>query len=227
MFFEVWNWHANMGEIALATSNDGLRWTYEQVVLVEQFHLSYPHVFHEDGQWYMVPESHQAGGVRLYRAKEFPSQWELVSELLTGPYFADTTLFKHAGLWWLMTDSNAAMNDTLRLFYSDSLLGPWKEHRCSPIVQSDPVHARPAGKVLQLPDRMLRFAQNCAPHYGADVRVLEITTLTTTDYAQRPVLDRPLLGPTGEGWNAGGMHHVDLHAVDDGWLAAVDGGVEE
>jgi hypothetical protein len=33
------------GEIGLATSEDGLKWDYKQVVLNEPFHLSYPYVF--------------------------------------------------------------------------------------------------------------------------------------------------------------------------------------
>ena len=70
MFFEIWNWQKKQGEIGLASAAD-LRgpWHYERVVLVEDFHLSYPCVIEADGQRYMVPESHDAGGVRLYRAK--------------------------------------------------------------------------------------------------------------------------------------------------------------
>jgi len=37
MFFEAMNWKANKGEIALATSDDGLDWRYEQIVLAEEF----------------------------------------------------------------------------------------------------------------------------------------------------------------------------------------------
>ncbi len=228
MFFEAWNWHERKGEIVLATSDDALRWKYEQSVLAEPFHLSYPHVFSDAGEWYMVPESHQAGGVRLYRSKQFPYEWELVGEILTGPYFADSTLFRHGDVWWLFTDAKAETNDTLRLFYSEALLGPWKEHPCSPIVQGDPSCARPAGKVLLLPQdtkapNLVRFAQNCQPHYGTDVRAVEIMSLTATDYAERPVLGRPLLGPSAHGWNARGMHHVDLHRMQSGWIATVDG----
>ena len=32
------------------------------------------------------------------------------------------------------------------------------------------------------------------------------------------------LAPSGRGWNAGGMHHVDAHCLAPGqWLACVDG----
>ena len=71
MFMEVLNWCSNKGEIGLATSEDGLHWDYQQLVLVEPFHLSYPCVFKHSGQYYMVPETRQSDSVRLYRAEPF------------------------------------------------------------------------------------------------------------------------------------------------------------
>ena len=54
-------------------------------MLAEPFHLSYPYVFAWRGEYYMVPECHAAGAVRLYRAAEFPTRWVQVADLLTGP----------------------------------------------------------------------------------------------------------------------------------------------
>src|SRR5713226_8442616 len=57
MFFEVLNQATDRGEIGLATSSDGLSWTYQRIVLVEPFHLSYPYVFECQGECYMLPET--------------------------------------------------------------------------------------------------------------------------------------------------------------------------
>ncbi len=224
MFFEVMNWKSNKGEIALATSDNGLQWRYEQIVLDEEFHLSYPHVFAHDGQFYMVPESFQDNSIRLYRAKRYPHEWELEAVLLAGQYFADATIFQHNDNWWLFAECNADANDTLRLYRADALKGPWHEHPQSPVVRGDPKHARPAGRVLVTPHQIVRFAQNCGPGYGTDVRAIEIAQLSRTHYAERPIGNGAILGPSNGGWNAGGMHHIDLAQGDDGsWLAAVDG----
>jgi pimeloyl-ACP methyl ester carboxylesterase len=73
-------------------------------------------------------------------------------------------------------------------------------------------------------DRVIRFAQNCQPRSGSDVRAIEITELTPTRYSERPLADRPILTAGHASWNAAGMHHIDVHRLDDGrWLAAVDG----
>ena len=224
MFFEVDSWSSWKGEIGLATSADGRAWRCEGIVLAESFHLSYPGVFAGDaGEMFMVPESSQAAAVRLYRARRYPYDWEHVGDLVTGLPFADPTVVRHGGRWWLFTETSGGADDTLRLFHAAALHGPWVEHRASPIVRGDAMIARPAGRIVATGGRLVRFAQNCRPAYGTDVRALEIVRLTVDDYAERPLTAAPILGP-GTGWNSGGMHHVDPVEVAAGrWLAAVDG----
>jgi hypothetical protein len=78
--------------------------------------------------------------------------------------------------------------------------------------------------VLVHDDRVIRFAQNCGPRYGTEVRALEITELTPTRYAEQELPRSPVLVGGHAAWNATGMHHVDAHRLDDGrWIAAVDG----
>src|SRR5262249_25037805 len=145
----VMDWKTDRGVIGLATSRDGRKWTYQKVVLAEPFHLSYPYVFQWQNDYYMVPESYQAGAVRLYRARNFPYEWLHVADLLTGPYFADASPFRYAGAWWLFADtSDGQKHDTLRLYHADDLFGPWVEHLQSPIIAGNPQIARPAGRVL-------------------------------------------------------------------------------
>lgn len=224
MFLEVMNWRTWKGEIGLAESGDGLSWAYAGVVLAEPFHLSYPQVFAADGETWMIPETSAEGRVALYRARRFPDDWEHAADLLAGMPFADATVARHAGRWWMFTETSGGRDDTLRLFHAAALLGPWHEHPRSPVVQGEVALARPAGRVVAHAGRLVRFAQDCGPAYGTAVRAVEITRLTVDDYAERPLAGGPVLGPAGRGWNAGGMHHVDAVPRDDGtWLAAVDG----
>ena len=60
LFFEVMDRDTVKGQIGLATSQNGLTWTYQRIVLKEPFHLSYPYVFEFDGDYYMIPESYQS-----------------------------------------------------------------------------------------------------------------------------------------------------------------------
>ena len=225
MFFEVMPQQGERGEIGLATSADGVQWQYQHIVLREPFHLSYPYVFEWEGAYYMVPESYQAEAVRLYRAARFPDQWSCVATLLRGPYFADTSVWRYADRWWCFTEASPDFShDVLRLFFAADLQEPWREHPRSPLLERNPHTARPAGRVVVHNERVLRFTQDCAPVYGALVRAFEVTRLSTTHYAERPVSAVPVSQGSGTGWNAAGMHHLDPHRLSDGsWIASVDG----
>ena len=225
MHFEVLNRLSGKGEIAFASSADGFAWHYGGIVLRERFHLSYPYVFAWRNDMYMVPESAQAKAIRLYRAVRFPDRWVHAATLLEGARFVDSSLFRYEGSWWMFTENGSKPSaPVLSLFHASEPAGPWREHPKSPIVDSDPRVARPAGRVIILNGRPVRFAQPVLPVYGTEVRAFEITELSRQNYRERPLHDTPILGPGSDAWNSGGMHHIDAHPLPDGsWLACVDG----
>lgn len=224
MFFEVLDGQRDQGMIGLATSANGFQWRYQRIVLAEPFHLSYPYVFAWQGDYYMVPESYQAGEVRLYRAHTFPTSWRYVTTLLHGPYLVDASPLYCHNRWWLFVDTSPTMqHDTLRLYQAEHLYGPWHEHPCSPLIVGDGHHARPAGRVVVWNDCLIRYTQDCDPLYGQRVYAFAVT-LTPTTYSEQTIGPSPILEGSGTGWNAVGMHHLDAHRLADGqWLACVDG----
>ncbi len=223
MFFEVMDRQTETGVIALATSSDGADWKYEQVILREPFHLSYPSVFEWQGDYYMIPETLPLSEVCLYRAESFPTRWRFVRTLLSG-VFADPSPFRFRGRWWMYACPAPHAHDSLSLFGADNLEGPWKEHTASPVVSGDPRRARPAGRVLPLENRLIRYAQDSVPLYGSRVRAVDVLNLAENAYAERESDKSPILTGAGTGWNATGMHHLDAHPVTQGeWLACVDG----
>lgn len=218
LFFEVIP-RANHrgGVIAVAESEDAVHWHYGGVVLREPFHLSYPHAFEWEGEIYMTPEN--AFGVRLYRCSQFPRGWGYAGDLLSIEC-ADPTPFRFEGRWWLFVYVGP---DLLRLFFSDALTGPYREHPSNPIVADD-TRARPAGRVVIHDGIPLRFAQVGRPSYGTAVRAFRITELTPTSYREEEAAAGPILTASDTGWNTNGMHHVDAHQLEDGtWIGAVDG----
>jgi hypothetical protein len=223
MFFEVLNRQTGRGQIALATSDNTEDWIYQKIILAEPFHLSYPYVFQWNDEHYMIPESFWHGTVRLYKADDFPMRWSFVRSLIRARC-ADPSVFYFDDQWWMFICSNPSRNDALRLYFANDLLGPWLEHPASPIVKNDARKARPAGRVLVLADKIFRFAQDCVPNYGTQVRAFEISELTTTSYVETENSNSPILTASGVGWNESGMHHVDPHLLPGGqWLACVDG----
>ncbi len=224
MFFEVWNRTVERGQIGLATSDDALRWRYCRIVLAEPFHLSYPYVFEWKNEHYMIPETHAAGSIRLYKAEKFPDQWSFLCTPIEG-VFSDPSVVYYEGRWWMFAQTNFQQRfGTLHLFFAEELTGRWQEHPMSPIIKGNNRIARPAGRVQVIDGRLIRFAQDCYPVYGTRVRAFEISELSTTTYRESECPESPILGPGGVGWNKSGMHHVDLHKIHDAkWIACVDG----
>ena len=222
VYFEVMNQASGKGEIGLATSPDLSTWSYQGIVLAEPFHLSYPYVFEWDDTTYMVPEAGESGQVRLYRASQFPDSWMLTSILLEDPHL-DPSLFWHGGSWWMLSEmSPRQTHDRLLLHGAPHIEGPWRKHPASPLISGDATAARPAGRVIPYGDRLVRYAQDCAQRYGLRAHAFEICELTPTTYQEQRI-PGAVVSPGKSAWNSKGMHHVDAHELDDGWVAFVDG----
>jgi hypothetical protein len=221
MFFEGMSRENNEGYIAYAESPDLKNWEYKKIILDEKFHLSFPNVFKWKGEYYLVPESHQDLAVRLYKAESFPDKWKYVKNLISGYSFVDPAIFHYNNKWWMFVTTQ--FSNILNLYYADSLEGEWKPHPMNPIIKFNANISRPGGRVIIYKGKPYRFAQDCAPYYGAQIFAFEITELTETTYSEKPVSTEPLLTGSGKGWNAAGMHQIDLHKIGNKWIAAVDG----
>ncbi|MEW6688189.1 MAG: hypothetical protein AB1452_03750 [Pseudomonadota bacterium] len=222
LFFEIYDRARNKGLIGLARSDDGFAWRYERTVLEEPHHLSYPFVFEQDGAAWMLPESCQAGEVRLYEADPFPRRWKRVATLLSGRAYVDPTLLSHEG--WHYLFAGESHKGVLHLFCAPRLHGPWREHPASPLVRADARHARPAGRFVSDGTGWIRLAQSTEPVYGAYVSAWRITRLGPDRYQEEPLDAYPILRGSGDGWNAFGMHHLDARRRHDGsWVAVADG----
>jgi hypothetical protein len=228
MFFEIFNHKQRKGELAFASSKDGYKWNYQQVIISEAFHLSYPYVFEFESDWYLIPESCEANSVRLYKAKKFPETWEFVTEILVGQRFVDASILNFNGLWWLFVGvepSNGVACNLLKLYYADSLLSNWVEHPMSPIVSNNSQISRPAGRMREIKNRPIRFTQDCQVNYGYNVTAIEIESLTTDDYREAKIhADAGYLFELGTmPSNRVGMHHIDFIMLnDDRCIACVD-----
>jgi hypothetical protein len=179
----------------------------------------------------MVPESVNAYGVRLYKAVEFPNKWAL-DTVLIDRQIADPAIFQYQNKWYLFgspsglvgSESGARRNDTLVLYESDDLRGPWTPHPKSPILRHDAHLSRPAGRVITVDGKLYRFPQDDDPEYGIQVWAFEITRLTPTEYEEKMVGDAPILKPGAAKWCLEGMHTLNpVQVGPQQWWATVDG----
>ena len=204
------------GVIDAWSSADLVDWTPHGTGLAAATHLSYPNVFEIAGETYMVPESKAAGGVTLYRFAAFPRDLRPVRQLLSGAY-NDPTPFAHDGHWYLFATSAAG----LELHVSDDILtAPFRRHPIG-VIERDIRHARCGGPIVARGGLLFRPAQDDRTRYGGSLDLREITTLTPTDYAERPAHSAVL--PRNRSWNRAGGHHLSIVEFDGAIVFATDG----
>jgi hypothetical protein len=220
LFVEMFDEERRKGVIAAARSKNLREWEYLGVVLEEPHHLSYPFVFEHDGDIYMVPESRSARQVNIYRATRFPFEWKVEKTLLRGKLF-DASFVQYEGRFWMLV---GWWSYWMKAFHAPHPLGPWTAHSWPVVRTYAPGLARPGGRPVMMDGKLVRFGQDNRQHYGHQLNAFEVTALTPHWYAERLLSPSPLLQPTGNGWNAKSMHHIDLQRhPNGGWLAFVDG----
>lgn len=157
--------------------------TPPQLVLEEDYHLSYPNVFQSGGEIWMLPEAGASGEVVLYRATNFPFKWERHKTLITDRELADPTLLERDGLLWLFTaerDGAGSSADMMSVFFSKTLEGPWTPHPANPVL-IDRARARPGGNFIISEERVFLPLQDGTETYGGALGIGEITRLTTAE----------------------------------------------
>ncbi|MQL74797.1 hypothetical protein Taro_007169 [Colocasia esculenta] len=230
LFFETKNSIKMHGEIGVARSIDeGASWEFLGIALQEEWHLSYPYVFSYNDQIYMMPEGSRKGDLRLYRAVKFPLQWTLEKVLVRKP-LVDASLVKYGDYYWLFASDfsrfGTEKNAELEIWYSDSPLGFWKQHKRNPIYRSDKsLGARNGGRPFIYEGYLYRLGQDCSGTYGRSLRLYKVEKLSTDDYREVSVPLQIEMADKGRyAWNGIRHHHLDAQKLPSGgWIAVMDG----
>lgn len=195
-------------------------------VLEHTCHLSYPFIFEEDGEIWMVPETSGNGTIELFRATAYPGGWVKEADLVTGLTCSDATLIRHGNLWWMFAtvrDGGGAFSDALHLWSAPDFRGPWTAHPGNPVM-IDIATARPAGRMVVRDGRLLRPVQDCRRGYGAALAIARVTKLDQNEFAQ---VVEAMIAP-GPAWpgrrlhslnRAGGFEFIDGSATAPKWKA--------
>ncbi len=194
VFFEEFDKQKRKGHISCAKLRDG-KLTEMAVILEEIWHLSYPFVFQEENDFYLIPESAEAGKLYLYKSTNFPFSWEKTGVFFEGEGY-DPTLCKSDNKYWLFVNQKphpaCSSFDELHLYWSESLENPvWNPHPANPIV-SDVRNSRPAGRLFSKGGKLYRPAQDSGMRYGHQVGINEVVQLSETAYEEKRVF---ALGP--------------------------------
>lgn len=220
LFFE-YEYHKYLkkgADLALATSKNGLDWVFQQKILQEPFHQSFPYVFKIDEDFYMLPESYQSNQIRLYKAESFPIKWALDTILFEGLALVDTVFLNiNETYYWFTTNLKTS---ELLLFYSDGLKGKWEEHPCSPISKSNKKN-RNGGPIINENNIFYRIAQDGTYSYGDGLNLYKISEINKSTYIEIPIKE-PLFYKD-KGIIKDAIHHLCILNEGANSLMAIDG----
>ncbi|WP_162945044.1 glucosamine inositolphosphorylceramide transferase family protein [Flavisolibacter nicotianae] len=191
VFLEEFLYAENKGHISVLEIDPKGNYSESKAVLKKSYHLSYPFVFPYEGNYYMIPESERSGNIELYKAKNFPYEWEFKMYLMEDVTAVDTTVLLKDDKVWMFTNivemEGGPFHDELFLFSADTLFTQeWKSHPCNPIV-SDVKSARSAGKLFYHNNKLYRPSQDCSVRYGYATVINEVVTLSESEYKERKV----------------------------------------
>lgn len=103
----------------------------KQPLIVEDFHLSYPFVFMNEGKVVICPESSACSEIRMYEFSEFPNKLARNVVLVQGIDAVDSNIYFQNGLWYLHTAINFGLvrnnySSSWILMTEDLEAGEWK-----------------------------------------------------------------------------------------------------
>lgn len=180
VFVEAYDYRSKHAVIEQHELGPDLAWIGKSTVLARPFHLSYPFLIEQGGETFMVPESHQANEIALYRARRFPDDWVRETTLLPGVPGAEPSLIRYQGRWWMfftLVGPQARDQRELHLAFADQLTGPWQLHPLNPVL-TDRAGARPGGTPFIGADGCVNLpVQDCSRSYGGALRLLRFDRL--------------------------------------------------
>lgn len=194
------------------------KWENIGPVLKTVSHHSYPFIFRDRNEVYILPESSETGEVSLWKFENFPKGLKKVKTILKGAY-VDSNIIFHNNRYYLFTTNST---DELLIFSSDELLSDtWISHPSNPVSNNKQI-SRNGGGIMVYGNKLVRIAQNGTNGYGGGIIFLDILTLNEFQYEEIISIDdfKPLQNYS---WQRLGRHHLSVCNFRGNVFIAMDG----
>lgn len=195
VFFENYSYKSGKAKISCGKFNfnkDELFGVTD--VLDLDYHLSYPYIFEENGDIFLMPESLKNKRLEIYKCVSFPITWELYSTAFEGELVADAFFFDDENNQkWLFVNKQVALtttiNDELFIYKVDSLkMDKLMPHEQNPVL-IDSRRARNGGAIFKYENDFYRPSQsNIDGIYGRALNINKVLKLTIDEYIEEPIV---------------------------------------
>lgn len=193
VFFENYSYKTKLGKISCGRI-EGNEIVDVLDVLKLDYHLSYPYIFEDNGEIYMMPETNENNQLELYKCLEFPVKWELYASAFEGEKVADASFFEDDDKQkWLFVnkqiDINSPFDSELYIYKVDSLrMQNLIPHKQNPVIMNSKT-ARNGGAVFTYKGNTYRPSQaNIEGVYGRALNINKIETLNIDEYNEATII---------------------------------------
>jgi hypothetical protein len=170
----------NKGEILLLTTDRA------SALTEPGRHCSYPAVVAEGGRFYLLPEVSEWSSQTAYRLDGAQIDQGTELDVPGCPRLLDPTPFRTEDGLFLFANDAAEGSSVLRLWFADSLSGPFVEHADSP-VRISPAGSRMAGAIVAANGARFRIGQDFSRQYGDGIVLFRIEALSRAEYRETRV----------------------------------------
>lgn len=192
VFFENYSYKTKKGKISCAKIKDNKLIDITDVLDFD-YHLSFPFIFEEDDEIYLMPETAENKRLEIYKCLNFPSEWELYSTAFEGENITDAFFYndKNKQKWLFLNkvvSPNMDRTSELYIYKVDSLrFNKIESHKQNPVIIDARV-ARNGGGIFEYQNNIYRSSQsNTDGVYGKSLNINQIEELTITNYREKIV----------------------------------------
>lgn len=162
IFAEIYDYKLRNGTIGYTIIENGQISNWKQVI-IEDYHLSYPYIFVNNGEIYIIPESSDSNSLYVYKAINFPDCWIKEKEIKKGIKLVDTTLFEFKNSIYAFTTEivnyESQKHCLLELDNFDII-------NVIEINILESKESRMAGSVFAFNNELIKICQDCKEQYG-------------------------------------------------------------
>ena len=179
IFAELFDRLKAKGKIGVAKIKNGKCGKFK-ICLDLPWHLSYPCVYKQNSEIYMVPECARSGKITVYKSKSFPYEWEESYVLYEG-VGVDTTPVQIEGhpFGFFTTLKTKDNNKNNCLYYIDN------DSKQAKLLIDNDFTVRSAGHIFSEGSKTLRPSQDCENTYGGGLFFKMIESLSVDDFKEK------------------------------------------
>ena len=187
LFFENYEFSKQKAKISfIKISNNNILEVNDALDM--KFHLSYPFLWKEKNNIFMMPETGEKKCVQIWKAVEFPKKWIQHKTLFKDQSCVDTTFFdtKNGERWLFTNKSDDKYNDhnsELYVYKTDKKFNKIIPHKYNPVIIDSRI-ARNAGNIFyNSKNQIVRPSQlNILDFYGKGLNLRVINKLKINSY---------------------------------------------